>query len=500
LLHLIRKDVTSKFVGELVSRTAFLLFFVIVGRKLGVAEFGNLNLAISTAMILGTICFDPGLNVAAVQRIIACPKSARRDAGAVLAYKVFAVPLVLLTLMFGCVVLGTRLPSPAIMLLAGTYTGLYAALEYICYVTNAYHRIELEAAFKVLNRVLVVAFGSVGLLFRSVEFVLVGMCVATLFSFLIAWYFVKRKCLSVPLRWDNKAIRSLLRTGLPMAGTLIVSAIYLKWDLIVLTSYKIGREEIGWYASAFKCVEALSALPSMLGAALFPTLVQLRIEDHAKLARLLRVSTKLVLILAIPTSLFVSAYSRPLVLLIYGPRFLPGASVLSVLIWCIVPMFLYFFLIWVNIAAGHASHNVYGGIGALITGLILNVILLPRVGFIGAAWAALLANIAFAIICTYKTSALFMEARIPSLLLQLFATGTVTAWALHYSPFSAVVRAVVALGTYALCMVIFRVITRDDWAIAMRTLRFRSGKSDLAVPFLQAGAGSGAHEAELEPR
>lgn len=496
MLHIIRKDVFSKFAGEFASRTAFLLFFVIAGRKLGAAEFGTLNLAISSAMILGIIFFDPGLNMATVQRVIANPDSALQDTGAVLAFKLYAsIPLVILALLAGGAVLGSRLPDTKILLLAGLYAGLYAALEYICYVTNAYHRIELEAAFKVLNRALVVTFGFVGLILRSVEYVLLGMCIATALSFLVAWFFVRRKCLRVPLKWNTRSIKTLLKAGLPMAGTLIVCAIYLKWDLILLTSFRIGREQIGWYASAFKCVEALSALPSMLGAALFPTLVQLCLEDAAKFGRLLRVAIKLVLVISIPVALFVSAFSRPLVTMIYGQQFLPGAGVLSILIWCIVPMFLYFFLIWVNIAAGHASHNVYGGIGALVTGLIVNMLLLPRVGYIGAAWAALLANSAFAVICTFKTARLFRHARVPSLLFQLFATGIFTAAALYYAPFSPVVRSALAIGTYVLSMFVLRVITRDDVSLAMRTIRLRAADAPADVSLQGGQAGS---QVELE--
>src|SRR5206468_2586568 len=112
LLHIIRKDVVFKFAGELFSRIAFLLFFVIVGRTLGAAEFGNLNLALSTAMILGVIFLDPGLNMATVQRLIANPENASHDAGAVLAFKLFAsIPFVLLALFLGGLVMGTRLPS-----------------------------------------------------------------------------------------------------------------------------------------------------------------------------------------------------------------------------------------------------------------------------------------------------------------------------------------------------------------------------------------------------
>ncbi|HET9698626.1 MAG TPA: flippase [Terriglobales bacterium] len=496
MLHIIRKDVSFKFVGELFSRVAFLLFFVIVGRKLGAAEFGSLNLAITTAMIVGIIFLDPGLNMAAVQRVISKPESANDDAGAVLAFKLFAgIPLVLLALILCGRLMGTRLPNMYIMLLAGVYTGLYAALEYICYVTNAYHRIELEAAFKVFNRLLVVALGVVGLLLRSVEFVLVGMCLATFISFVVAWYAVRRSCLRVPLKWNTNAIKILLKAGLPMAGTIIISATYLKWDLVLLTAFRFDREQIGWYASAFKCVEALSALPSMLGAALFPTLVQLRLEDPVKFSRLLRLSTKLVMTVAIPISLFVSAFSRPLVTLIYGPQFLPGALVLSLLIWCIVPMFLYFFLIWVNVAAGHASHNMYAAIGALIMGLVVNILLLPRIGFMGAAWAALLSNIAFAIVCTIKTSQLFRQARVPQLLLQFCASGIVTGAALLYLPFSSIARVAVAIGVYALSLVLFRILEVDDWSLMTRTLGLRSmgGQQVATVP-----ASAGREPIELE--
>jgi O-antigen/teichoic acid export membrane protein len=468
LFHLIRKDVANKVGGEVVSRLFFLIFFFYLARKFQTADFGSLNVAISFTYILGVVFLDPGLNLSTIQLLVQRAGESASIASAIFSFKCLMFIPMLIVLYGISLAFGGRLPSFSILLLAALYTLFTALLEYLCSVTNAFHRMDLEAALKVANRFSIVLFGAAALLVGRTASVLCAMSLATCLACIVALILLRRTLVSVSWGWDRAIVLEALKAGLPIAGTVIVGTIYLKWDLLVLSYFNVGKQEIGWYAGAFKIVEAFSALPSILGAALFPLILQLRTTNPHALDRLLGSSTKAILLFSIPVAATISLFSRPLISIIYGKSYLPGAAVLSILIWCIVPIFLYFYLMFVNIASGHAKHNLLAGCIALVVGLLANAILVPRVGYLGAAWSALIANTSFALLAFWKVSRVFQNASLPSMLLRSIVAGAFMVVVFFFLPVPASVQLVSGLFAYLVALVILGSLRSSDISLAFR--------------------------------
>jgi O-antigen/teichoic acid export membrane protein len=468
LVSVIRRDVLSKFAGELGARFVFLFFFFYVARKLSPEDFGSLNLALSTAIIIGVLFLDPGLNLSAIRLLIAGEHERSRTAGVILSFKLLLLLPMLCVLCALALVFRGRLPSLSLLLLAALFVFFTALLDYLSSVTNAFHRMDIEALLKISNRCALVAFGVVALRLGRIAPLLGAMSIATASSCVLGLVLVKRHCLPMRLRWDPNLVKKALALGLPVAGTMIVTAVYLKWDLLVLSYFNIGRQELGWYAGAFKILEACSAIPSLLGAALFPLVVQLLAEKSDALARLLQTSTKVVLLVSIPAAAGISLFSRSVISLAYGEKYMPGAGVLSVLIWCIVPIFLYFYLVFVNVATGHAKRNLVAACATLIVGLAANAVLVPRIGFIGAAWSALLANSTFAVLATWNVCRAFPGVGLPSILLRLLTAGGLFMVVIALVPASPIVRFLLGLLVYFAALVGLRILSADDVSLATR--------------------------------
>jgi O-antigen/teichoic acid export membrane protein len=472
-LSSIRKDVLSKFAGEVISRLVFLIFFFYVGRKLQAADFGTLNLAISVTYMLGVLLLDPGLNLSTIQMLIERPQEGKQIAGAVFLAKLllfFPLMVVLWAMSLG---FSSRLPDFLLLFLAALYALFTVVLEYLSSVTNAFHRMDLEAFLKIFNRVLIVLLGAAALRVGGISSLLWSMVLATGVACVLAWALLAQRLVRVIPSWRFDTVREALRKGLPIAGTSIVTTIYLNWDLLVLSYFNISREQIGWYAGGFKIVVAFSALPTVLGAALFPLMVDLRHRDPASLDRLLRLSTKAVLLFALPAAATVSLFSGKIVWLVYGAKYMPGASVLAVLIWSIVPIFVYFYLVFVNIAAGHARHNLLAGFVALIAGLGCNALLVPRIGYMGAAWSALAANTTFALLATWNVCRLFRNASLPAMLLRLIIAGGILVAVVFFTPAAPPVQLVLGLASYFIVLVALGSLGVGDWSLAIRLLSSR---------------------------
>jgi O-antigen/teichoic acid export membrane protein len=474
LVQVIRRDVLSKFAGEVLSRLVFLLFFFYVGRKIGIVDFGTLNLVLSVTYMLGVVFLDPGLNLSTIHMLVEQQPKARVIAGSILSAKLLLFVPTLIVLGILSHGLGNRLPSFSLLFLGAVYALFNVVLEYLSSITNAFHRMDIEALLKIFNRVLIVIFGVIALRMGHVFTLLTSMVFATLLASLFAWVLLGYRLIWVIPQWHPGTVVEAFRSGLPIAGAVIVGTVYLKWDLLVLSYFNIGPEQIGWYAGSFKIVEAFSALPTILGAALFPLMVQLYKRDSDSLNRLLGLSIKAVLLFALPVAATISLLSRNVISLVYGPKFLPGAGVLAILIWCIVPMFMYFYLVFVNIAAGHAMHNLLAGCLALLVGLVANALLVPRIGYLGAAWSALAANTAFAVLATWKVCNLFKSASLPTLLIRLIAAGSAMVAAFFLIPASLSLQVLLGLLIYLTALIAFGTVGFSDLSLAMRLLALRA--------------------------
>jgi len=468
LIQLIRRDVANKTGGEVASRLFFLLFFFYVARKFQIADFGALNVAISSTYILGVLFLDPGLNLSTIQLLLERREQTGRIASVIFTLKCLLFAPLLIALYFVTRAFAGKLPSFSIMLLAALYTLFTALLEYLCSVTNAFHRMDLEAALKIVNRLSMVLFGAVALTLGRTASVLFAMSAATFLTCILALVLLRRQLVPIRLALNPTIIYDAVKAGLPIAGTVIVGTIYLKWDLLVLSYFNIGKQEIGWYAGAFKIVEAFSALPSILGAALFPLIIQLRTANPQALDRLLGNSTKAILLFSIPVAATISLLSRPIISTIYGKSYLPGAAVLSILICCIVPIFLYFYFMFVNIAAGHAKYNLFAGCAALVAGLVANAVLVPRIGYLGAAWAALIANTSFALLAFWRVSSVFQNASLPTILLRSSTAGTFMVLAFLFLPGGPIIQLASGLVFYLVVLVALGSLRSSDVSLAFR--------------------------------
>ncbi len=482
LASVVRNDVFFKLGGEVISRLVFLFFFFYVGRKLAAPDFGTLSLCISLTYIIGVALLDPGLNVSTIQLLITDKASAARTAGAVFTLKVLLFVPVLVLLAILHAVFGGRLPGFPLLSLAALFTFFTALLEYFSCLTNSCHRMDLEAGFKLANRALIVMLGAIAVRSHTASAVLWAMMIATGLCCGVACILTGKTCIPIRPCWDSDTAKRTLRLGLPVAGTMVVGAIYLKWDLVVLSAWRVGAQEVGWYAAAFKITEAFSAVPGILGAALFPTLVQLRSSNSLQLDRLLRLSTKALLVVSFPVAALTSVFAQQIIAAVYGARYMPGAAVLAVLIWCIVPMFLYFYLMFVNIAAGEARHNFLAGCAALAGGLLTNMILIPRIGYLGAAWAALAANLSFAVLATSKVCRIFPRARILQAVLRAAAAAGVMAAVFWGAPGPVLLRTLLGLLSYAAALVLGGSITGEDLRIALQLVRIRPAAVGNAQP------------------
>ncbi|MCP2338068.1 oligosaccharide flippase family protein [Actinomadura rupiterrae] len=136
----------------------------------------------------------------------------------------------------------------------------------------------------------------------------------------------------VEFGFDRAVARRLLRFGLPLAASLGIESVLLNADYVIV-GHVLGTVAIGYYMIAFN---VSSWVPTLIGQAIryvstaaFSRLAER--DDPDSLSDGVRRSLPLLLAFVFPAAVLLATLATPLLELLYGARWTPGAVVLGYL-------------------------------------------------------------------------------------------------------------------------------------------------------------------------
>jgi len=220
--------------------------------------------------------------------------------------------------------------------------------------------------------------------------------------------------------------RLYLRRGVPLIASGFTAAIYLKIDVIFLAEIR-SAEEAGMYAVAARLSEIWFLLPPILMSAAFPRLLQLRRDAPGLYQRRLQLMFDGLAAAATGVAVVMTLAAGPVVALLFGPAFAPAAAILMVHVWSSL-----FSFPRALVSKWFVAEDLYtlallnNAFGALLN-VVLNLILIPPYGAMGAAVATLISYAAATVgalalsrpgrpVAIMIVKALFWPRRLPDLL------------------------------------------------------------------------------------
>ncbi|MBD1940405.1 flippase [Microcoleus sp. FACHB-68] len=186
-----------------------------------------------------------------------------------------------------------------------------------------------------------------------------------------------------------KRAKQLLKDSWPLLLSSISIVIYMRIDQVMLGELA-SIADIGNYSVAVRLVEVWYIIPMTLNQALFPSIVNLKkVAPETYEARIQRLYT-LMIWMAIIAAILISYISSQLVKVIYGEQYIEAAPILSIQAWMATSVFFGVARAsWVT-TEGYLLDEMYVNIIGCILNVILNFILIPTQGAIGATVASLL--------------------------------------------------------------------------------------------------------------
>ncbi|GEM_PF-655813 len=377
--------------GKLTLKVISFAFTIFMVRWLGDESYGQYTLIWSYVLIFAMLS-DAGLGMYTIREI--AQKQSRHLA---IASNVMALRLVLASGTIGLIfvtvwLFGYSAQFLSEVLLASLILLLYAIQDPLDAILQAYEQFNVAMIALVAGQLVFVLSGTIFLL---CGWHITGLIIASLLNVAVAsglaWYLMGEGRQDLTWQIQPSKWPCLLYTAAPFGLIKLWLSWSLKLDLIIL-AYYWSPNMVGWYGAAYAIISGLMVISNAINVAVYPTLSRQDHQDNIVMTQIYETVLKYLLLIALPIAGGSFMIADQAISLLFGTEFAPAAQSLAILIWVIPLAFTSEFLRYVLLALNQEKAAVYA-LGATVFGCtVLNLIFVPRYGFLAASAVSVLAE------------------------------------------------------------------------------------------------------------
>jgi O-antigen/teichoic acid export membrane protein len=446
--------------------------FALVAKYVGPTVTGAYFFGVSVTSVF-VIFSDLGMTPVVIRAISGSREDGERLLGAAMRLKLFLIPVavvgslayVVLTKQTDPAIIWTVAVACAVMSADAVHLVLYGALR-------GRHNLQPESIGMLIGQILT-AIGSI--VAARFGYGAVGLATA-LFAgsaWNVIWATIQSRRFHIVLLAPHASdYRKLFIEALPFGISGIAVKLYSYVDTWTIQAYQ-GSTAVGMYAVAYKMTYALQFLPLTFTAALYPALAKQWAEKkHDELKQTFLGSMRFMAVIAFPMSAGLSALAPRIIPLVYGHKFDGAIAPFVVLPWVLLPIFLDF-PVGSLLNATHRAHlKTTAMVITMIINVVMNLILVPMYGPVGAAWSGVVSFWALMMIGFVFSSKDTGWWPLLSVLFRSSAAAAISYVVWHIGDAAMPFLANAAFGSAIAILLafVFQLVTVED---AMRILRLR---------------------------
>lgn len=391
-LQTIAKNTGALAIGQAITMVLGLIFAISIARSIGDVEFGKLGFAQSFTGIL-VIFADMGLSTVTIREI-----ARQKELISKYLSNIFLIKLILSIVTFALIALIINLmhypaDTTTVVYLIGISSILSTLSALSRSIFRAFEKMEFEAFFNIGKSIvttgigIVVLFLGYGLIAIAFVYLLAGII-----DLIATTIVVIKKFANLKLEVDFIFWKKITYLALPFSLTAFIGLIYTQIDIVMLSAM-VGDAPVGWYKAAVLIIFSLLAITDILGNAVFPVMSRFYISSRDALKIILEKLAKYLFIIGMPIAVGTFLLADRIILYFYGEGFSHSIIALQILS-------LYLPLRCIDTATGYLLSSInkeplhaFSILIAAVTNIVLNLFLIPKFNFIGAAIATVLTEV-----------------------------------------------------------------------------------------------------------
>jgi O-antigen/teichoic acid export membrane protein len=383
-----------------VEKGSRLVLMLAAAPALGAAAFGCYQFAATLTTFL-MLCTEMGLGVWTTRTLARDRSRAPVVVGTALRMRGLALVPYAVAVTLVALLVGPGDTRTALVFLAPIALG-NAVVDYAATVFRGFERFQDEAGLNVLRALCTMGAGLGALaLSRTVGALGAGVLAGTAISAAGAFLLFARRYRLIGTGaesgLDRPTARAALAQGIPLWLVTLISLLYFRGDVLLMRIF-VGNAEIGAYSAAYKIFEGAAIVPGVIMAGAFPPLARAH-GDPGRQGRWERLLLATLVGLGAASALGLYAGAARIVSLVYGAGFARAVPSLRLLALGLPFLYANAALTSILIARNLERRNLLFALLMLVVNTGANLVLIPRRGGPGAAWATVLTELALTISC-----------------------------------------------------------------------------------------------------
>ncbi|MBN2200417.1 flippase [bacterium] len=434
---------------------------------LGESGFGVYTLAM-TLMYFVLLFDDFGVTTLVTRDIARRPAESRPVLAGAMGLKLLLIPV-----SFAFLGVYTALARPdsvtcRVIWIVAVYGISSSFTQLVFAVFRGHERMQYETLTVLVEKTLstVLCVAAVRLRLGLVPFAL-AFALAGAVSLGLSLLILRRRFHPADVRMDVRGSGRLFRDSLPFGLALFVTYSYGQLSVPILRQMR-GDAAVGLYGAAQKLMSFTNLIPMIFATAFFPRLSAVS-ADREETSRVFTLGLKALFMIAVPLVPGVLLTADRLILLLADERYAASSSALRVLAFAAALNFFNVFLASLYNAVNRQRLFLGFEAAALAVNVAVNIALISRFSFVGAAWATLITEA-----CMFLPAMGWALARLVRITewavwpRALAATGVMTLFLAAVPGLTVLAAVPAAAAVYAASLLAFRAVSlseiRNQWA------------------------------------
>lgn len=203
------------------------------------------------------------------------------------------------------------------------------------------------------------------------------------------------------LSWslEKKFITSFINKLGTFVLIIIFVTIYWRLDTVMLTKMD-GEVSTAIYNAAYRLFQMFIIVPQTFVYSIFPKISKRFTESNHSFKEIVESGIRYLLLFSIPATVILFLLAEPVILLLYGEKYIQSVQVLQILMLTTIPYSITVILAYTLVASNLQKFDLIVNASSVAINVTLNYFLITSYGFIGASLATFL-SICFYLLFQY---------------------------------------------------------------------------------------------------
>ena len=240
-----------------------------------------------------------------------------------------------------------------------------------------------------------------------------------------------------------------------------------------------GDVEVAIYSVAYNFALAVLFIPTVYTNAIYPVLSRYYKESKAGLRTLYEKSFKYLYIVGLPISVGLYLLAGRIIFLFYGDVYSDSIVALQIISWYLFLKFINFLLGTTLSSIDKQGKRMLGQSLTAVFNVLLNILLIPKIGYIGAAWSTFITEVFLFIIYYLYVSKSWYFYNFSSILIKPVIATVIMFLFIEFSNFGLILTITASAVIYFSVILILKTLDREDYSIIKKIFKPENSKEFL---------------------